>query len=281
MIEVSGKTRILGVVGNPIAHTLSPKIHNHAYRLMGIDAIYIPIEAKEGYIEEVLSGLCFMTNFVGFNVTIPFKESVVRHMDLCSKEAQEIGAVNTVKRGEDKLIGYNTDWLGFREALKGLGVERPQSALLLGAGGASKAIAYALIQMGTRELYVSNRNPTNLELFLERYPQFTPVEWDQDALSSILPNVQLVVNTTSLGMDGVSMPPVDLERASRDAIIYDVIYSPPETPLLKWAGELGLKRANGLDMLIWQALFAMEIWFGRMPDFNSIKALLEEEDAAG
>ncbi len=268
---VSGKSKVLGVVGNPVSHSLSPLIHNYVYSLLGIDAVYIPIEAKEAYIEEVLSGLCFMTNVIGFNVTIPFKERVLRLMDMNSEEANAIGAVNTVKRGEDKLIGYNTDWKGFVESLRVNGVERVNSALVVGAGGASKAVAYGLIRMGVERLFVTNRNPTHLEMFLERFPSFQPVRWDQDEISKVLPDVDLVVNTTSLGMDGVSFPPVDLERLKKSAVIYDLIYRPAKTPFLRWAEEMGLKAVNGLDMLILQALYAVEIWFGKVVDFEQVR----------
>ncbi len=275
-----GDIKVLGVVGNPISHSLSPAIHNYAYKLLGIEALYIPIEAKEAYIEEVLSGLCFMTNFVGFNVTIPFKERVLRLMDMSSPDAEAIGAVNTVKRGEDKLIGYNTDWIGFIDSLKLNGVEEIGSALIVGAGGAAKAVAYALVKMGVQRLFVTNRNPTNLELFLQRFPQYRPVEWDEKAIANCLKEVDLIVNTTSLGMDGVSKPPVDLEEAKKDSVVYDIIYSPAETPLLAEARELGLKAINGLDMLIFQAIHAMDIWFGKRPDHKKIKEFLKEKGYA-
>ncbi len=277
---ITGRTKILAVVGNPVKHSLSPLIHNYAYSLMGIDAVYIPIEAKEAYIDEVLSGLCFTLNLIGFNVTIPFKERVVRLMDLCSEEAQAIGAVNTVKRGEDKLIGYNTDWLGFKESLRINGIERVSSALLIGAGGASKAVAYALTKIGVERLFVTNRSPVNLQLFLERFSQFKPVAWEERDLLDVLPEVDLVINATSIGMDGVSFPPVRLEALRKDAVVYDLIYW--ETPLLKKAKKLGLKAIDGLDMLILQALYAIEIWFGKVPEFNKVKKyILEWRDKGG
>ena len=282
-MNISGRTKILGVVGNPVSHSLSPAIHNYCYRLMGIDAVYLPFEVKEGYLKEALDGFCFLLNMVGFNITIPFKEAAVSQMDISGREVEAIGAVNTVKRGEDKLIGYNTDWLGFRDSLRVNGISKPKSALVIGAGGASKAVAYALLEMGVEKLWVTNRNPTRLEIFLKRFAGFEPVNWDVEAISKVLPEVELVVNTTSLGMDGVSLPPVDVEKLPKEATVYDLIYEPEKTPLLKSAEEAGLKTVNGLDMLILQALYAIEIWFGKMPDFEKVRAYIKGEgkDASG
>ena len=272
-MRVTGATKILGVIGNPVKHSLSPFIHNLCYERLGIDAVYLPFEQEEAYFEKFLDGVCFLNNAVGFNVTVPFKERAFKAMDFSSKDAQVIGAVNVIKRGEKKLIGYNTDWEGFLESLKLNKVGIPEIALVFGAGGAAKAVVYALLKSGVKRIYISNRSSINLKLFLERFrdSKLRPVPWDRGAVRQVIKEVDMVINTTSLGMDGVSMPPVDFEDAHGTLVVYDVIYQPRETPLLKEAKRCGLKAVNGLDMLISQALLSMEIWFGKSCEFEFVR----------
>jgi len=153
------------LLGNPIGHTLSPFIHNMAFSQVGIEACYVPIEVNPGYFSEVLTGLCFMENLLGFNITVPFKERAIKEMDKLSQDAQEIGAVNTVKRGENKLIGYNTDWIGFLKAIEEQWDKTPKGkkALIFGAGGATRAVIYALLKREAQEVCVIGRDYTKLE----------------------------------------------------------------------------------------------------------------------
>ncbi len=275
-VKIGGKTKLLGVIGNPIEHSLSPAIHNFSYELMNLDAVYLPIKAKEAYFEKVLDGLCFLENAVGFNVTVPFKERATKAMDMVSEDVRKIGAVNTIKRGEDKLIGYNTDWQGFLESLRLNDVGNIGKALILGAGGAAKAITYALLYLGVEQVFVSNRSKARLSLFLERFSdeRIVSVDWDESAISEILPDINLVVNTTTLGMERMELPPVDFRKLRDSCCVYDVVYHPPLTPFLEEASRWGLKTINGLDMLISQALFAMEIWFGTKPTFYEVKTYI-------
>lgn len=272
-MKISGSTKILGVIGNPVKHSLSPFIHNFCYEKLGIDAVYLPFEQDESYFEKLLDGVCFLDNAVGFNVTVPFKERAFKAMDFSSEDAQAIGAVNVIKRGEKKLIGYNTDWQGFLESLKVNKVDVPEVALVFGAGGASKAVVYALLRSGAKLIYISNRSFVNLKLFLERFndERLKPVSWDADAVTQIIKDVDMVINTTSLGMDGISMPPIEFEKANKELVVYDVIYQPFETPLLELARKSGFRIINGLDMLILQALMSMEIWFGKSCRFEFVK----------
>lgn len=275
-MKITGAVKLLGVIGNPVKHSLSPFIHNFCYDKLGLEAVYLPFEPHESYFEKFLDGICFLENAVGFNVTVPFKERAFKAMDFSSGDASKIGAVNVIKKGEKKLIGFNTDWKGFLESLRTNNVDVPKKALVFGAGGAAKAVVYALIKAGIEVIYMSNRSPVNLKLFLERFSdkRIKPIDWDIDAVKRIIGEVDLVVNTTSLGMDGVSAPPIDFERASDTLVAYDLIYNPSVTPFLNSAKQRGLKAINGLDMLIWQALFSMDIWFGKMCEFHIIKGAL-------
>lgn len=280
MIVVPSDVRILGVIGNPVKHSLSPLIHNFIYDRYSINAIYLPIEAKLGYFEKVLDGLCFLENSVGFNVTVPFKERALKSMDHLSREADAIGAVNVIKRGEDKLIGFNTDWIGFVESLKVNGVGDIESALVVGAGGAGKAVIYGLISIGVPRIFVTNRDKVKLGMVVERFgDSICAVDWDR--VDEVIGNIDLIVNATSVGLDGVSELPFDLSRLKKSAVVYDTIYNPPLTPLLKKAKELGLRFINGLDMLVLQALYSVEIWFGLLPDFEEVKSFLLNNNIGG
>ncbi len=280
MVIIPSDVKILGVIGNPVKHSLSPLIHNFIYDKYSINAVYLPIEAKLGYFEKVLDGLCFLENSVGFNVTVPFKERALKSMDHLSLEADAIGAVNVIKRGEDKLIGFNTDWIGFVESLRVNGVEDIESALVVGVGGAGKAVIYGLIRMGVPKIFVTNRDKVKLGMVTERFgANVYPIDWDR--VDEIIGVIDLIVNATSVGLDGASELPFDLSRLKKDAVVYDTIYNPPLTPFLKRAKDLGLRFINGLDMLILQALYSVEIWFGLLPDFEEVKSFLLSHNHGG
>lgn len=274
MVEITSDIKILGVIGNPIRHSISPIIHNYVYKeMLGINAIYLPIEAKFGYFEKVLDGLCFLENAVGFNITVPFKERAVKSMDWLSEPARFIGAVNVVKRGEDKLIGYNTDWIGFVESLKVNKVDSVESALVIGVGGAGKAIVYGLINMGVSRILITNRDKVKLSMVAENYKDYVETVYWED-VNSVIGTVDLVINATSVGLDGLTDLPFDVTRIKRSAVVYDTIYNPYLTPFLFRAKREGLKTINGLDMLIIQALYSIEIWFGKLPNFYEVKSFV-------
>ncbi|MGB9667797.1 MAG: shikimate dehydrogenase [Thermosulfidibacteraceae bacterium] len=269
-MEITSDIKVLGVIGNPIKHSLSPLIHNYIYEKYSIHALYLPIEAKLGYFEKVLDGLCFLENSVGFNITAPFKERAVNSMDWLSEEAQVIGAVNVVKRGDDKLIGYNTDWIGFVESLRVNGIENVRNPLVIGVGGAGKAVIYGLVKMGVENIYVTNRDKVKLGMVAGSYRGYvTPLDWEK--INDIMERFDIVINCTKVGLDGVSDLPFDLSKLGKDVIVYDTIYNPPLTPFLKRAANLGFRVINGLDMLVLQAIYSVEIWFGFLPDFRDVK----------
>lgn len=268
------------LLGNPIGHTFSPLIHNMAFSQAGIDGVYIPIQVNTSYLSEVLTGLCFVENLLGFNLTIPFKERALREMDKLSEEAMEIGAVNTVKRGEDKLIGYNTDWIGFLKALEEEFKDevRGKMGLIVGAGGAARAVAYALMREGIKEIWIAGRDQFKLEkLVKDLSPDvLRPIKLNDPELIHLLPQIDIIVNATPLGLRGEKVP-LTLQEVKRDTFIMDLIYNPPETPLLKETKERGIKCCNGILMLIHQALEAFYIWTGVRPQLSPIRdALLKE-----
>ncbi len=279
-MEIDGRTKIAGVLGVGIDYTLSPLIHNTGYRLLGINAVYLPFHGKEGYLSEILSGFCFLENFMGFNVTVPFKEMAYHEMDICGGEADEVQAVNTVKPKQDKLIGYNTDVAGFKRAVAELGFQgEGKNALVLGAGGAARAAVVALSQLGVDTIWMANRGKVRREKAIKILKdRIEPLKWSPEALAEVLPRVSLVVNGTVVGADGKSMPPVQVEDLPKGSLVYDMVYARGDTPLVKAARQRGLVAANGLSMLLHQAIESFEIFAGKRPPVEPIReALLKRE----
>jgi shikimate dehydrogenase len=275
-MEIDGGTKMAGVLGVGIDYTLSPLIHNKGYSLMDMNAVYLPFQGKEGYLHEILSGFCFLDNFMGFNVTVPFKEMAYKEMDICGEEADAVRAVNTVKPKQDKLIGYNTDVVGLKRAVEELGFKgSSRNALVLGAGGASRAAAVALDSMGVETIHMANRGKVRLDRAVNILKgRVDPLEWNADSIARVLKGIGVVVNGTTVGSNGKDIPPVRLEMLPEDVVIYDMVYAPGDTPLVRKAKKLGLTAANGLTMLLHQALTSFEIFTGARPPIEPIREML-------
>ncbi len=254
------------VTGFPIRHSRSPLIHGHWLNQYGLSGSYQAIEvAPEGFADFVQS--LQRNGYAGGNVTIPHKENAFALCDQHDPAAEEIGAVNTLWFDHGKLCGGNTDAYGFVANLDALrpGWDRNKSAMVLGAGGASRAVVYALKQRGFDDIRIVNRTLGRAKQLEDRFGAgITAHEWR--AIPELLKGAALIVNTTSLGMEGNSDAAVDLSRAEPDALVTDIVYVPLETPLLRAAGELGLKTADGLGMLLHQAVPGFERWFGVRPE---------------
>lgn len=250
------------VIGHPVKHSLSPMIHNHWIKKYGIDGSYEAIDIPPINLPEALLAL-IAQGYKGFNVTIPHKVAV---MDLCDEiddVAKEIGAVNTIRVESGKICGTNTDAFGFIENLRDQQPEwKPESgfALVLGAGGAAKAIVYALQQAGVPEIIVSNRTREKAEEL-----GVATIDWQDRSRKA--KDAALIVNTTSLGM--VGQDPLDIDLSGVNAIVYDIVYRPLLTPLLCQAEGLGLPIVTGLGMLLHQARPAFKGWFNLMPDVDN------------
>ena len=266
------------LLGNPLGHTLSPLIHNTAFELVGWEATYIPIQVALGYLEEAVTGLCFMENLLGFNVTVPFKEATRKLMDFSSQEVELIGAVNTVKRGEGKLIGYNTDWKGFLQALDETWGEplKGKKALILGGGGAARAVIYALHSKSVEAIKVALRSQAKREKLPKdlSWASIETLPFEKEKVEGALEETDILVNATPLGLKGEEMP-FSLAPMKKDGFVMDLIYNPPLTPLLKEARERGIPWANGLAMLLHQALESFYIWTGEKPPLEPIREVLK------
>jgi shikimate dehydrogenase len=235
------------VIGDPIAHSLSPILHKEVCRQLGLDASFERIHLMPNAVQSFIN----LNELDGFNVTIPYKQSVIPFLDELDESAQNIGAVNCVHNGK----GYNTDWIGFTKAMEQNGIPlNGKDYLIYGSGGAARAIAFGLIKFGANAISVINRTQSKADQLL-------------DWINSIFPNNKanensdVIVNCTSLGMwpDTESMPDLEIKKGQ---ILADTIYNPLETKWLKTGEEKGAKTIGGLDMFISQGLASADIWFG-------------------
>ncbi|SNB45844.1 shikimate dehydrogenase [Geobacter sp. DSM 9736] len=283
---ITGSTRILGIIGWPVEHSLSPFMQNAALRQLGLDWVYVPFPVAPELLGQAVAGLRAL-NVAGFNVTIPHKSSIIPYLDALSPEASLIGAVNTVKREEDRLVGYNTDCTGFISSLRrDLGLE-PEGArvVVVGAGGAARAAVTGLCQESVSSLLLVNRTEERGEELIRRVrTEFPHIQLRSASLRSlqdgdVLASADLIVNTTSIGMGGSSFSGFDLSSMKSGGGVYDMVYVPAETPLLAAARGLGLKTANGLGMLAAQGEAALRLWTGaEIPADCMKKALLSMLD---
>ena len=265
---LSGKARLAAVIGWPVSHSLSPRLHGYWLQRYRIDGAYVPLAVAPEDLVAVLRDLPRM-GFVGANVTLPHKESALAAVGEVEALAQRVGAVNTIVVTEERgLVGRNTDVYGFLENLKagapGWRADRGP-AVVIGAGGAARAVAVALAEAGAPEVRIANRTAARAqELAAALGAAALPVPWQERA--GALDGAALVVNATVLGMTGA--PPLDLDLGllPREALVTDIVYSPLETPLLAAAAARGNAVVDGLGMLLHQARPGFAAWFGVEPE---------------
>ena len=259
MNKIDGKTKILGVIGNPIQHTLSPVIHNTLCELMGINAVYVPIHV-ENDIEVAVNGL-YASSVSGLNITVPYKQDVMKALKGIDPLAEKIGAVNTLVPDDGGYKGYNTDMPGLYRALCRQGVDPDgKEAIVIGAGGASRAVCMMLVTYGTSKIYLINRSFDKAEKIAELSSKIIPVRLSD--CNSIPEGSYLMFQCTSLGLkeeDGLLID--DDSFYEKAEFGYDLIYNPPETPFIKKLKQNGVPCDNGLSMLLYQAVIAFEYWF--------------------
>ena len=259
-----------GVIGHPIKHSKSPLIHNYWIEKYGFDGDYGTIDIAPENLKDGISQLIDV-GYAGFNVTIPHKESIIEYCDEVSHNAQVIGAVNTVTIQDGKLHGQNTDGFGFIHNILGNTADFEFSgkrAVVLGAGGATRAIASALIGEKIEQIILLNRTRERAEKLASdiAFVSDLIVVEDWDNRSSVLEGIDLLVNATSLGMDGQVALDIDLAALPDTALVNDIVYAPLQTQLLKDASSRGLQTVTGIGMLIHQARPAFKSWFGLLPD---------------
>lgn len=248
-----------------MAHSLSPQLHNWLIKRLNRNFRYLAFCVAPGDLPQAVAGLRAL-GAAGFNVTIPHKQAILPLLDALSQEARALGAVNTVIRQGEQLIGHNTDWIGFLHPLKGLDLAG-KHAVVLGAGGAAKAVVYALAQRGVARLSLINRTLKHAQALAAQAQTFEVAAAafcpDADSLPKLLAGAQLLVNTTPVGMwPDAGRSPLDGALLHKDLIVYDLVYAPPNTTLLAAAKRRGAACIDGLEMLIGQGVAAFELWTG-------------------
>jgi shikimate dehydrogenase len=264
---ISGKTKVCAIIGDPIEHSLSPAIHNAAFNACSLDYVFVAFQVKREELREAVQGFKAL-GVAGFCVTIPHKVAVMAYLDALDPLAKAIGSVNTVVNNNGILTGYNTDAPGFLEPLTTRGIElEGKNVVMLGAGGAARAVAFMLVNEGAR-LTVLNRTLSRagelaggIKVSLKK--DVNTLEMNYENLKRAISQADICVNTTSIGMSpNTNETPVPAELLHKRHIVYDIIYNPAETRLLREAKEKGAKTLNGAEMLAWQGALAFEKWTG-------------------
>jgi len=257
------------VVGNPIKHSLSPKLHNHWIKKNNINAIYEKKQLTESELEEVISELR-KDKIHGINVTVPFKVSIIPFIDELSFEAKEAHSVNTIYKENNKILGHNTDISGFELAIRGKGYNlKNKTVFILGAGGVVSSIIIALKKMNVSKIIVSNRTEKKAEEIKKKFSYIEIYKWGK------VPSFDMIINATSVGLNNDDELKLKFDEIGSDKIFYDVIYNPTQTKFLTKAKQLGNQIENGKMMFVYQAHQAFTIWHKVMPriDEETIKLL--------
>ncbi len=276
-------TQVLGLLGHPIKHTYSPFIHNMAIDLLGLDYIYLPFDVPQSNLRNALRGIVAL-GIKGFNVTIPHKEAMVGYVNSLSEEAGIIGSVNTVVNEMGKLVGYNTDVTGVIETLNPFKDEIANNEVtVVGAGGACRAVIYSLIRnFKPSQINIVNRTEQRADslknYFYEKmkYENFKTFELFPPDLVEVFRNSKLIVNATSVGMfPEIEDTIINLNNAfGKDQIVFDLVYNPPQTQLLKIAAGEGARIINGINMLVHQGAKSFELWTGEKMSTEKISQAL-------
>ena len=250
------------VIGNPIDHSLSPKLHNYWLKQNNINANYEKIKLKETEIKNFIIKIKNQ-EISGCNVTVPFKKTVIPFLDNLSPDAEQTQSVNTIKFHNGKLIGYNTDIFGFQKAINNLNYKvEDKKILILGAGGVVPSIIVALSKMGASKIIISNRTHKKAEYLKSKFNKIQVVNWGE------VPDFNMIINATSLGLNNEPIN-LNISNVGEGKLFYDVIYNPSETNFLKEGKKLGNKTENGKYMFIYQAFEAFKLWHNIEPSINN------------
>ena len=283
--EINGKTKIIGIIGKNIENSLSPLIHNQIILKNSLNFCYLPFQVAETNLGKAIQGIKAL-NIKGVNITFPYKEKAIKFIDEVEESAQRIGAVNTIVNNKGILTGYNTDVIGFKKSLQedGKFATKGKRAVILGAGGSARAVAYALLEEGIEEVYIFNRTPEKAEKIKQDLSSFFPESsiyvflLEEENLKNKIERAHLIVNTTSLGMPPkIDYTPLPDEKLFHpDLLVYDLIYHPAKTLFLRQAEKAGAKIINGLPMLVYQGIESFYLWTGLKPEGKEVLKIIKQ-----
>ena len=277
----AGKTVLFGIFGHPVRHSRSPNMHNAAFSALGMNCVYLAFDILPELVKSAVESLRTLS-IRGVNITVPHKQTVMREMDFLAPSAELAGAVNTVKNENGRLEGHNTDIEG---ALKALDVSmgfKPEgkTALVIGAGGAARALLSGLCMENAKLAFIANRTPAKAETLVNEFAgKFPKTQVEHSGLEGreirdFTRRADIIINCSSGGMDGNMPLEFPLEEFGGKFGVYDLVYKPRETPLVKKARELGIKAESGIDMLLYQGAKSFEIWTGKEAPIEAMKKAL-------
>ena len=269
----------IGIIGYPLGHSLSPDMHNYVYNALDINARYNKWEVSELDLKNEFTRIT-NENFIGANVTVPYKEKIIPFLDELDNDSKITGAVNTILKQNGKLLGFNTDIYGIKECLnKKFADNDIDNVVLFGSGGAAKAVMYALLQRGLKNISIINRTKLNTNQMLDNFKKFKfNSEYldfdDKDKINQKCMESNLIINTTTIGMKGSSMEgisPLDIKSINNKNVVFDLVYNPRITKLVEIANNKNAEIIEGIDMLVYQAIRSIEIWTEITPSFDIMK----------
>jgi len=278
-VKITAKTKVLGIFGDPVSHSISPPMQGAAFRALGLDMVYLGFRVKPADLGRAVDGIRAM-GLIGVNITIPHKEPVMEFLDHVDGTAQALGAVNTIVNNNGILTGYNTDVAGFINSLESETGFTPKdrTALVVGAGGAARAVVYGLAVSGdATRIIIANRTVSRAEALAAELSEvcaeadISAVSLNAKELESLFKKTDLVVNATSLGMEGRGRLELPLQNLNKNSVVSDVVYTPMETDFIKEASDLGLTTHGGLGMLVGQGAQSFELWTGKKPPLDVMK----------
>ena len=278
---LDGKTTLCGLFGYPVEHSFSPAMHNAAFKALGLNWAYLPFKVEPRYLSQAVDGVRAL-NLAGVNVTVPHKEAVIPYLDELSPGAKAAGAVNVIVNNEGKLTGHNTDGAGFTRSIKEETGFTPQHrrVVILGAGGAAKAVVVQLAMEGAAKITLVNRTPSRAEQLAQTVTEMGcaagVATWDSPDLRAVVAGADLVVQATNMGMypDIEQCPPVPPGSFRPGQVVCDLVYNPVETKFLQMAVGAGAVGVNGLGMLLYQGVLAFELWTGKTAPVDVMKKSL-------